>query len=479
MLGGLPPNLRALLDHAPVEEKVLAELGVRWPGLGGAEAQMAEALRLFLVTWDPLELEPDRRVASATANADPPGLEVVVYVPLWRVQEAASEGDATVAEVLGGLAGSAVVVAARHEEAVVGGRCPTLVRKGSIDHFLSDPAAGWALGTPTFSLVSDGWEPIGLGAITDVVQDAYGPVNLDRSPVELAAVSAPAGGCPACRGRRFRFPGELGDSAPAMCPPHRAEADRVSKTRFERARASNPDGWAAVIDACSRLERPHLPNGLATKLARAGEAMFEVPEPDELAGRAQAVLEAAAWFPGRPEELAVALGAGEDMPGLPEWLANLVLDLGHAGLGAEAVAVAEAVGRIDPSSESTYAADAAVALAMAGDASAARARLEANVVRWPDDLWVYCHAGDALEILGDADGAEAQFQAALELADATDDFEARADVIERLAKLGRPPASRSTIRLVGGESPRGSPRLRRNDSCFCGSGRKYKHCHGR
>jgi hypothetical protein len=80
---GLPAEFTTLLTDAPVEEKMLAELSVSWPGLDGAERRMAEALRLFVVTWDPLELSTPRPVAAATVNADPPGLEVVVYVPLW------------------------------------------------------------------------------------------------------------------------------------------------------------------------------------------------------------------------------------------------------------------------------------------------------------------------------------------------------------------------------------------------------------
>jgi uncharacterized protein YchJ len=461
---------------------MLAELGVSWPGLDGAERRMAETLRLFVVTWDPLELSTPRPVAAATVNADPPGLEVVVYVPLWWLLQAATERAKPVAEVIGELAGSAVVVAASNEEAVVAGRYPGAVRRGSVRPLLSDRAGAARLGVPRLSVVSERWEPIGLGAITDVVQDAYGPLELDRSPVELAAVSDPTAGCAACQGRRFGFPGELGETAPSMCSRHRAEADRVSSKRLGRAATSNPDGWGAVVSACTRLALPHLPNGLATRLAGAPDAMFELPEPEELAAEAHAVVEAAGWFPGRLEDFAMALGAEDDAPWLPEWLRNLVLDLGHVGLGREAVAVGEALRGVDPASESEYAADMAVALATAGDTAGARARVETNLRQWPDDLWVRVHAGDALQIMGDAKEAEAQFLAALDMADETGNFEARSDIVERLAGLGRTVGPRTTIRVVDagrGRAPTVSPRLGRNDECFCGSGRKYKHCHGR
>ena len=313
------------------------------------------------------------------------------------------------------------------------------------------------------------------------MQDTLGPVDLDRSPVELAARAAPAAGCPACRARRFGFPAELGTATREMCPAHRAEADHVSTERFERAQASNPDGWAAVLDACRRLELPHLPNGLATRMAGTEDLMFELQEPDHLAAVVEDLVEAARWFPDRAEDLAVALGAEQDMPWLPEWMENLVLDLGRAGLAAEAAQAADALTRIDPDNEPTHAADLGCALAEAGDAAAAQVRIEANLARWPDQPWVRVHAGDALQELGDAHGAEAHFLAALAMADAADDFELRSAVFDRLAQLGRAPISKTTTRLLGtGGGPRRSrsARLGRNDPCFCGSGRKYKHCHG-
>ena len=40
--------------------------------------------------------------------------------------------------------------------------------------------------------VSPQWEDIGLGAITDFVQQAFGPVDFDRSLVELTAAGVPS-----------------------------------------------------------------------------------------------------------------------------------------------------------------------------------------------------------------------------------------------------------------------------------------------
>jgi hypothetical protein len=125
-------------------------------------------------------------------------------------------------------------------------------------------------------------------------------------------------------------------------------------------------------------------------------AMYVIPEPEELADRARLVQEAAGWFPDRREDFAVALGAEPDLAGfLPERLMTLILDLGRAGLGAEAAMVGEALARVDPELQSVLDADVAVALAEAGMAQEARKRIASNLVRWPDDLQVRLQAGDA------------------------------------------------------------------------------------
>lgn len=114
---GLPADVVEMMAGAPVREKMLAELGVAWAGLAEAEARMAEALRVFVVTWDPLEHDVPRPVAFATVNAGPPGLEVVVYIPVWVLMATSSAGpQERVADVVGELGGSAVLVAAANED---------------------------------------------------------------------------------------------------------------------------------------------------------------------------------------------------------------------------------------------------------------------------------------------------------------------------------------------------------------------------
>ena len=432
LLAGLPDEVQRLLATPPIAEKKLLELGVSWTGLPPGRARMARALRLFVITWDPLERHAPRPDGFATANGGPPDLELVVYTPVWSLVELATTRQSTIAAVLGAVAGSAVMTAAAQAQPgdpVAGPAMPDL---------LGDSAAGSTLGSCHVRLVSAGWEDIGLGAISDIVQHAFGPVDLDRSPVELAAAARPHPSCRACAGVRFDFPADLAEARDGLCPAHRSEADTVIRGRIARASASNPDGWGALTAASARLELPHLPCGLATKLAGAGQTMYVVPEPRTLAERAQLVVHAASWFPGRARDLAIALGEEPELADLlPDWLVNLVLDLGRAGLGAEAAIVGDALARVDPDQRALYDGDIAVALAQAGLAEQARAKVESNLTRWPDDFWIRVHAGDALAALGDAAAAEGHFAEALEMAEAADDFEARHDAVMRLRQLRR------------------------------------------
>jgi hypothetical protein len=438
----LPVGLRQLLADPPVTEKKLLEIDVAWTGLSGAQARMAEQLRVFVITWDPLERLATRPDGFATVNVDADGSELVVYIPVWSLVEAARAQHTTVSAVLAAMAGSAVVTATRVAEATVestmASRSGRPRGRASDTDLLADRAAGAALGTPTIGLIAPGWESIGLGAITDIAQHAFGPVDLDRSLVALAPVATRHAGCPACAGRRFEFPADLAEARARMCPTHHAKAETVIRTRLARANASNPDGWGAITDASSRIGLPHLPNGLATKLVDTAHGMYVVPEPAELARRARLVIEATSWFPGRATDFAIALGEEPDLADLlPDWLVNLVMDLGRAGLGAEAAAVGDALATVDPRLRSMLDGDVAVALAQAGLADQALTKIEDNLARWPSDFWIRMHAGDALLALDDREGAAAHFHAAVDLAEETGDFEGRSDAIERLHRLER------------------------------------------
>src|SRR5438067_1278243 len=79
---------------------------------------------------------------------------------------------------------------------------------------------------------------------------------------------------------------------------------------------------------------------------------------------------------------------------------NLPNALAGAGLVDDAVVVADALAGVDVGNDHNYAGDAATILAGAGRNVEARARVEANLKRWPDDPFVRIQAGEALAALG-------------------------------------------------------------------------------
>src|SRR5580693_4204554 len=442
LLADLPPDVRALLARPPLDRTRLLELTARWEGLSPALAGMADALRLFVVTWDPLEWVGPRPEAVATASTPP--LEIVVYVPVWSLAEMAAGRETTMAAVLAELGGRAITVAAAHEDAVISGLYAELAARGKVPGLLSgDPAS--ALGEAVITAVGPSWDPIGLGAITDFVQEAFGPVNLDRSLVELTVTAVPRPGCPACAGRRFKFPADLADSQDRMCPPHRSEADAVIRKRVTRAEASNPPGWRMLGDASARLSLPHLPGGLATRLAAAR---------NDPVRRARLLAEAAAGFPGRPDDFGSALAENRDQAGrFPAWPVTLIRDLGRAGQSDEAVMLSEALAAVDPARHGSFAGEAAVALAEAGLDDDARAKIAENVKRWPDDIRARLLAGDALAMLGNTEAALAQFQVALLLAQQAKDFKVIRGLSTRIFRLTHPAADE----MVQRRQPRSRP----------------------
>jgi len=465
LLAGLPDDVRALLADPPLDRTRLLELAVRWADLPSALAGMADALRLFVVTWDPLEWLAPRPEAVATANVWP--LEIVVYVPVWSLAEMAARQETTMSAVLARLGGRAITAAAAHEDAVTTGRYAELAARGEIPGLLSGDAEP-ALGEGVITAEGASWDYIGLGAITDFVQEAFGPVALDRSLVELTVTAAPRPDCPACAGRRFNFPANLAEAQDHMCPPHRNEADAVTRRRIARAEASNPSGWRMLGDASARLSLPHLPGGLATRLAAAR---------NDPVRRARLLAEAAAGFPGRPDDFGSALAENRDQAGrFPAWPIILIRELGRAGQAAEAVTLSEALATVDPARHGRFAGEAAAALAEAALAEAAlaeaglaeagladdaRAKIAGNVERWPDDVWVRMLAGDALIILGDVEAALAQLRAALPLAQQAKDYKAVRGLSTRIFRLVHPAGEPVQRRQSRSTPPRSQRKGRR------------------
>ena len=488
-LAGLCAEVREALAAAPDDERALLELRLGWRGLGEAEARIAERMRVFLLTWDPLEWVGERGPGWATASGDGDSCEVVLYLPLAETLRGAEEGEETVAAVLGAFAWSVLAVGVRYEQALVAGIYPQLAQVGEAPGLLSEVGSRPGSAAPELALAQGGWEPIGLGAIQDLVQEAFGPVDLDRSMVRLEPAGAPARGCPACGGRRFGFPAELEEQRFAMCALHAERAALISQERLARARESNPEGWEAIARASALVAEPTfgLPLALLRRLDEVtARDPLTRPPPAALRGDAELALSLAAHLRGRRDDTAAFLGSERLAP---DWLSELPMALAGAGLVDEAVAVGDALAELDEGSGAMYASDVAVILAEAGRAEEALRRLEVNVRRFPDDVWIRIHAGDVHVALSDPERAEAAFREALAIAHARGDAYGVAGAEERLSELlagvpGREREARAAAREAGRaeraarSGSRLAPKVGRNEPCPCGSGRKYKRCCG-
>ncbi len=303
---GLTEDVRDALVGVPEEERALLEVRLDWPELGDREALIAARLRVFLLTWDPFcwMHDRDRDWAWATATGDGDSYEVVLYVTLHDAMRRARETARTLADVVAELAVSVLAVGAKHEELLVSGAYPQLAFAGEVPGLLSETGSARGLAAPVIELAAPGWEPIGLGAIQDLAQERYGPVDLDRSQVRLDPVAEPSPSCPACAGGRFGFPAELDEQQATMCAEHAGQAQEIITDRLERAPASNREGWDAIVGGSSMLDEPTfgLPLWLLTELARAADRDPSVPPSEaELRSDAELALELAARLTVRPE----------------------------------------------------------------------------------------------------------------------------------------------------------------------------------
>jgi SEC-C motif len=254
-----------LLAHPPADRYSLLELSVEWDGLEDIRSRFAAALRVFVITKYPLDWLGDRDLAWVIANADGDTLELPLYVALEEIQRRLQSTDGDLPSAIAPLAERVVVAAADNQGIVLAGAYADMAFRGEISGLLDsdvgeeDPRLSLAI--PRVSVRSDGWEPIGLGAIQDLVQDAFGPVDLDRSLVALPPTKAPRAGCPACAGRRFGFPADLAQAVPAMCAEHQAAAHRITESRIRRARTSNIAGMRAIALGSARVSGGPDPGG--------------------------------------------------------------------------------------------------------------------------------------------------------------------------------------------------------------------------
>jgi hypothetical protein len=205
-----------------------------------------------VITRDPLDWLQDRGSAWATSNGDSDDLELAAYTTLSDVQRRLSVTEGDLVAAIGPLCETVVLGAINCQGVVLAGIYPQLAVREEVPRLLMSADYQRRLAPPTITLRHHSWRPIGLGAVQDLVQEAFGPVDLDRSTVVLLPSDSPSSGCPACAGIRFGFPGDLADAVGAMCKAHRAAADEITASRISRARTSNPAGWRAIGKASAR-----------------------------------------------------------------------------------------------------------------------------------------------------------------------------------------------------------------------------------
>jgi tetratricopeptide (TPR) repeat protein len=190
--------------------------------------------------------------------------------------------------------------------------------------------------------------------------------------------------------------------------------------------------------------------------------------------------------------LALARTVDGDLPLLSDSngqfdLLGSVLDLptrlGAAGETALAVRVAEALKFCAPDDMKGQ---IALVHAQAGDRKRALELVLTNLETAGEPFISEFRAGDVYRELGEADAAEAYYRRSLAVANsASGRSEASLRIASLLIDTGREAEAvaflaqqraQPSARELGTAAP--LPRVGRNDPCPCGSGKKYKKCHG-
>jgi tetratricopeptide (TPR) repeat protein len=124
--------------------------------------------------------------------------------------------------------------------------------------------------------------------------------------------------------------------------------------------------------------------------------------------------------------------------------------------------------------------DIAVILAEAGRRDAALAQVDALLTDARDVALVEAKAGDTYRALGEPASAEAYYRRALEAAKAPSErLHALLRLVTCLTDSGRDAEASALLAQARQErEPEPKPAVGRNEPCPCGSGKKYKKCHG-
>jgi tetratricopeptide (TPR) repeat protein len=162
-------------------------------------------------------------------------------------------------------------------------------------------------------------------------------------------------------------------------------------------------------------------------------------------------------------------------------LLDLPLSLALVDETETALVLARAMVFIDPE---LLQGDIAVILARAGRRDEAIAQINANLESARDEALVEAKAGDAYRALGDTPAAEAYYRRSLSVARTSSDrLHALLRLVTCLTDSGRD-AEANVLMLQArqergeADAPPAAASVGRNDPCPCGSGKKYKKCHG-
>lgn len=246
----------AQLAVAPDEEYALLELRLDWPyDLAVYPKHRQLWLRMFVLTQDPLSWIADRGATWATASVSDEVLEVDVYLLLDLVRRELEEADGDLGAAVGRYASAVMQAALTQEETLITGEYPSRALRGEVPRLIDnlDGDAG-EFGTPAIQ-VNRPWGPVGFGALMDLVQDAFGVVDLDQSPVVLTLVEPADPDCKACKGESFDFPSALAEARRSFCEAHGDMAVELNTIRIGHARQSNFAGWRAIDKAAMRINK--------------------------------------------------------------------------------------------------------------------------------------------------------------------------------------------------------------------------------
>ncbi len=248
----------ALLEDAPADDFALLELRIDWPyDLDIHPQKLQMWLRFFVMTDDPLAWIANRGEAWAAANVDDEHeiLELDVYVLREALMRELAAHDGDLGDAVGHWAAPAMLAGLRYELVLASGEYFDRALAGNLPRLLAGAGGDRGnFGSPTI-FARQPWGPFGLGALQDLVQEAFGSVELDRSKVALDPVEPSYDDCEACKGTTFTFPTGLEEASKDFCGAHKEAAKAVNAERLAHARESNPAGWRAIDKAAMRINK--------------------------------------------------------------------------------------------------------------------------------------------------------------------------------------------------------------------------------